>query len=102
MNKIYRHGEIGFREVQEIPKMAETKTNTIISGSHGHAHTFKGGQIFLLEKPTEYILGYFIAKNTTLFHPEHGINGKAKLTDGKYEIRRQVEFTPLGLIPVID
>jgi hypothetical protein len=102
MNKIYRHGEIGFLKVKSIPKMEETKTNTIISGSHGHAHTFKGGEIYLLKEPKDFTIGYFIAKGTTLFHLEHGVNGKAKLPDGKYEIRRQVEFTPQGLIPVKD
>ena len=100
--KIYRHGEIGFIKVSRIPKLAETKTNTIVTGSHGHAHTFKGGKIFLLEKPEQYVIGYFLTKDTTLFHEEHGKNGKAKLPDGKYEIRRQVEYTPEGLVPVID
>ncbi len=102
MNKIYRHGEIGFLKVRSIPKLPESKTNTIMSGSHGHAHTFNGGKLFLTESKDQYEVGYLEAENTTLLHPEHGKNGKAKLPDGKYKIIRQVEFTPQGLIPVID
>jgi hypothetical protein len=102
MNKIYRHGEIGFLKVRSIPKMEEDKTNTIMSGSHGHAHTFRGGKIYLLKEPKDFVIGYFEAKGTTLFHPEHGKNGKAKLPDGKYEIRRQVEYTPQGMVVVRD
>jgi hypothetical protein len=48
-----------------------------------------------------------VAKNTKLYHPEHGDKKvenlkEAKLPDGKYQIRRQVEKTHEGLRPVID
>lgn len=99
--KIYRHGEMGFVEVTKIPKLTESKTNTFATGSHGNNHTFKGGKIYLLEKPEQFIVGYFVAKDTKLFHPEHSPEG-CVLPNGKYEIRKQSEYTPSGLIPVID
>lgn len=99
--QIYRHGEIGFIKVSKIPKLTESKTNIFATGSHGNNHSFKGGKLFLLEKPEGQVIGYFSAKDTKLFHPEHSPNGCA-LPNGKYEIRKQNEFTPSGLIPVID
>ena len=102
MNKAYRHGEILFVETNNIPKLKESKTNIIASGSHGNNHTFKGGKIYLLDKLDGYVMGYLSAKNTKLFHPEHGNKKGEKLPDGKYEIRKQQEFTPSGLIPIID
>lgn len=72
-----------------------------MKGQTGNSHLFDNGSIFLKEV-NQYVFGYFKAKNTTLFHPEHGKDGKAKLPDGLYELRRQVEYTPNGLVPVID
>ncbi len=103
--KAYRHGDIAFVAIAEIPKDAKVKkTNVIIElGSGGNPHTFKGGKLY--EGSGEFVIGYFEAKNTTLFHKEHG-EGKglkeAKLPDGFYEIRKQVENTHAGMRPVID
>lgn len=99
---VWRHGESLFVKIEKPPtSLKETKTKSIIKGSHGHPHTFDNGKIYFVENDT-YIIGYFVAKNTTLFHEEHGKSGKAKLLDGIYEIRRSVEHTPEGLIPVLD
>ena len=49
--QIYRHGEIGFVKIPNVPKgLKETKTNEIVRGSHGNPHTFKGGSN-CLQKP---------------------------------------------------
>ena len=101
MTKIYRHGEIAFVKVAKIPKLPIAKSSTFATGSHGNHHTFKSGKMYLLEKPEQYVFGYFVAKNTKLFHPEHSPNG-CGLPNGKYEMRKQVEFTPAGFIHVID
>ena len=110
MNKCYRHGELCFLKIKAMPKgIKESKTNVIETGSHGNPHTFKGGKLYLLPKLEGHTMGYFRAKNTTLLHPEHGENrehknllGQAKLPNGNYQILKQQEFTPQGLVPVID
>lgn len=104
MTKAYRHGEIAFVEIEKLPDgLTKTETDTIVIGSHGNNHTYSGGELYLLEKLDGYTIGYFKAKNTVLRHPEHGDKkGEAILPDGLYEIRKQQEFTPEGLVPVID
>jgi hypothetical protein len=101
--KAFRHGEIMFVE-SKIPSLEESKTDTIIKGSNNNPHTFKGGKLYL-KSEGNYIIGYFQAKDTTLYHAEHG-EGKglkqAKLPDGDYEIRRAVEKVNEELIPVKD
>lgn len=102
--KAYRHGEIAFVYIKKLPtKLKKSNSKIIVQGSHGNAHSFYNGELYF--KQDGYILGYFKAKNTTLLHSEHGVGKnikKAKLPDGVYEIRKQLEFTPSGLIPVID
>ena len=97
----YRHGEICFVKVDSIPEGLEpTKTNIFAKGKTGNSHTFKGGEIYL-QNEGMYIIGYLKAKNTKLYHSEHSPEG-AKIPDGNYQLRRQVEHTPEGLKPVID
>lgn len=102
--KALRHGEIAFVAIKKLPdNLTKATTNIIVTGSHGNNHTFSGGSLYLLPKLEGYIMGYLVAENTTLYHPEHGDEkGEAKLPDGVYEIRKQQEFTPEGLVPVID
>jgi hypothetical protein len=103
MNKIYRHGEIGFLKISKLPTgIKQSKTNIVAKGNTGNSHTFSGGKIYLLDEPKDFVFGYFVAKDTILLHDEHGENGKAKLPNGTYELLRQQEHTPEGLIPVID
>jgi hypothetical protein len=101
-NKCWRHGEVAFCEIKKLPaKLKQADTKTIVRGSHGNSHSFDNGKLYF-KKDGEHIIGYFVAKNTTLFHAEHGKNGEAKLPDGVYEMRKQTEHTPAGLIPVVD
>ena len=100
--KCYRHGEICFLQIKSLPKgLKETKTNLIERGSHGHDHTLTGGKLYLLPELQDYTMGYLKADGTKLYHPEHSPKG-CKLPNGIYEIRKQKEFTPEGLIPVVD
>lgn len=69
-----------------------------MSGSHGHDHTINQGKIYL-KKVNDFVFGYLIAKDTEIQHEEHGNH---KIPDGVYELRGQQEYTPQGLIPVID
>lgn len=101
----YRHGEILLVKVDELPKGLEvSKSNIIMVGSHGNNHSIDTGKLYFT-KPTEgdFTFGYLVAKKTNLLHPEHKEkSGKCPIKDGVYKLIKQVEFTPEGLIPVID
>lgn len=106
--KVDRHGDLVFVPVKSIPKGLKKSTKTVLlqSGSSGNPHSFQGGTYYP-HVDGMYIIGYLVAKNTKLYHPEHGYKKvenlkEAKLPDGKYQIRRQVEKTHEGLRPVID
>jgi len=106
MKKAFRHGEIAFVKIDKLPDgLTNNKSKILMKGSHGHDHTFDKGEMYL-KKVNEFVFGYFVAKDTTLFHQEHGVGKgklkKAELPDGVYELRKQQEFTPDGLKPVID
>jgi hypothetical protein len=102
-NKIqcWGHGEIAFALIDELPKgLVETKTDVFAKGNTGNSHTFKGGKIYL-KNEGQYVTGYFHAKNTKLYHPEHSPKG-CVLPDGFYEIRRQSEFINGEMRVVVD
>lgn len=100
--KIWRHGELGFLKISKLPKgLKETKTNLLQKGSHGHDHTFINGKFYQYQDG--FTFGYLVAKDTSLLHPEHSPNvGEALLPNGYYQLIKQTEYTPSGLIPVID
>jgi hypothetical protein len=103
----YRHGDLCLVGVKSVPKSAKiANTKTLMTGSGGHAHTFDNGKHYVLEGD-DFIIGYLRAKDTKLYHIEHGKDvGKsfkeAKITDGVYELRRQVEYTNEGMRQVED
>lgn len=100
--KCYRHGEVLFKKIDKLSKgVKETKSNIIMQGSHGNNHTFDNGKMYL-QKESDFIFGYFKAKNTSLIHPEHSPKGEAKLPDGYYQLLKQQEWIADGLKPVID
>lgn len=106
MNKCFRHGEICFLKIDKLPEgLKDAKQNVFLVGSHGHSHGFDKGSIYL-KKEDEFVFGYFVAKETTLTHPEHGTGKgmlkKANLPDGIYQLRRGVEFINGEMKPVID
>lgn len=94
-----RQGDLVLKKIDKLPEGLElAKTLVMMRGSHGHDHYVDTGKIYF-KKENTYVIGYLVAKNSTLDHPEHG---GMKLTNGVYEIRKQQEFTPAGLVPVID
>lgn len=103
MKQAYRHGEILFVKIKSLPKgLEEVKTKEIVKGQTGNSHTFDKGKIYF-KNVDDNVFGYFVAKGTSLLHPEHSPNvGDAQIPNGIYELRKQVEFTPSGLQPVID
>lgn len=109
MNKTqcYRHGEICFELIDQLPEGLERSAQKeFLVGSHGHPHSFNNGEMYPKVEDA-YIFGYFVAKDTTLFHVEHGekkVGGSktVKLPDGIYRLRRQVEEVADELKQIID
>lgn len=101
--KNYRHGEIGLIGIKELPEgLEESKTKVLMVGSHNNSHTIDKGKIYL-KKEDDFVFGYLVAKDTSLLHPEHSPKvGDAKIEDGVYKLIKQNEFTPDGLVPIID
>lgn len=98
----YRHGEILLLKISELPTgLKVSNTNIIMTGSHGNDHSIDTGKLYF--KEDGFTFGYLVAKNTNLLHPEHKEkSGKCPIKDGIYQLIKQQEFTPEGLIPVID
>ena len=68
--KAYRHGEILLLKIDKLPEgLEESKTKTLMVGSHGNSHTIDMGKIYL-KKEDEFNFGYLVAENTNLLHPE--------------------------------
>ena len=107
MTQCYRHGEICFEKIKALPKgLTQSSQKELLVGSHGHPHSFDNGKLYL-KVEDEYVFGYFVAKDTMLFHVEHGdkeVGGTktAQLPNGTYRLRRQVEFVNDSLKQVID
>ena len=102
-NQIFRHGEVGLLKVSKLPKgLKEANTKIFMTGSHGNNHSIDNGKLYFVKEDT-YVFGYLVAKNTNLIHSEHkDKTGGAKIEDGIYQMLKQQEFTPNGLVPVID
>lgn len=98
----YRHGEILLLKVNKLPKgLAQSESKIIMVGSHGNNHSIDTGKLYFKEDGATF--GYLIAKNTKLFHPEHKeASGYCEIKDGIYQLIKQQEYTPDGLIHVID
>lgn len=106
--KAYRHGDLALTAIKELPKgLKKSKTKILMTGSGGNHHSINRGKVYF-KGVDDFIFGYLVAKNTVLFHPEHGkkVRGKAlkgaKVEDGIYELRKQVEHTHDGFVPVVD
>lgn len=107
MIKAFRHGEICFEKIEALPEGLKKSTQKeFLRGSHGNPHTFDKGT-FYPKVEDVYVFGYFTAKGTTLYHEDHGKKTKgrikeAKLPDGQYRLRRQVEHVNNELKQVVD
>jgi hypothetical protein len=99
--KAYRHGENLLLKVDSLPEnLTKSGSNIFMTGSHGNNHSLDNGELYLTGESPEY--GYLVASNTRLFHPEHGSKDGELIEDGIYKLIKQQEYTPDGLVPVID
>ena len=104
-----RHGDLAFIGIDKLPEGLKllSDSKVLMQGSGGHDHKYDNGE-FYPKKENDFIIGYFVAKETTLYHPDHGekVDGSelrtAKIPDGFYELRRQNEETNDGMKPVLD
>ena len=101
--KAYRHGEVVLAKIDTLPKgLTPSKETIFMTGSHGNHHAIDQGTLYF-KKEDNFVFGYLEAKNTSLLHPEHkDKSGLTKIEDGYYKLIKQQEYTPEGLIPVID
>lgn len=100
--KAYRHGEILLLSVEKLPKeITKSESKIIMTGSHSNDHSIDKGTLYFIEDGITF--GYLVAKDTSLLHPEHQEKGKpCPIKDGVYQLVKQQEYTPDGLVPVID
>lgn len=99
--KAYRHGENILLKVDILPEgLQKSTSNVFMKGSHGNNHSFDNGEFYKTKDDINY--GYLIADNTHLSHPEHGSKQGELIEDGIYKLIKQQEYTPEGLIPIID
>ena len=101
--KCYRHGEVILCKIDKLPKgLKASKEKVFMVGSHGNNHAIDNGTLYFKQEDN-FVFGYLKAKDTSLLHPEHkDKSGKAKIEDGFYELRKQSEYNPEGLVPVVD
>lgn len=105
----YRHGDLSLHQIEKLPEgLQEIATKKVLyTGRSNNNHSFDNGTFYPLKKG-DSIIGYFVAQDTTLSHPDHGRKIKrkklreARIEDGIYEVRRQKEITHAGMRPVED
>ena len=104
----YRHGDLALIQIDKLPKDLKKSTSKVLMrGSNNNPHTYDNGE-FYPKKENDFVFGYFVAKNTKLYHKEHGkkVKGKnlleAKIKDTIYQLRSQIEDTNAGMRPVQD
>jgi len=104
----YRHGDMALIGVKEVPNgLKKSDSKILMIGSGGNGHSFNNGE-FYPHKKDNFVFGYLVAKDTSLFHKEHGktVKGQelrvSKIKDGIYELRNQFEHTNAGMKKVVD
>lgn len=102
----YRHGDLVIKPIDKLLKnLKQTKTKTLMTGSGGNHHTIDRGKVYF-QNVNQFVFGYLVAKNTSLYHKDHGEKKEkikvAKIEDGIYEMRKQQEIRHSGMMPVSD
>lgn len=99
----YRHGDIALVGIDKLPEGLKVSMSKTIH-SKTQSHCFDTGKFY--PKKEAIVIGYFVADNTTLLHPEHGKGKKgqkmAKIKNGIYEVRVQQEIMHNEMKAVID
>jgi len=108
-----RHWDLALIGIEKLPEnLKKTNSKIIMKGNSGHNHTFDNWELYIISnsellQEDDFVFWYFITKNTTLSHEDHGdiiANNTriALIPDGIYELRKQKEYTPDWLKVVVD
>lgn len=103
----FRHGDVALIGVTELPEELGTKsTDNILYAGKTSAHRISGGVFYKMSADVN-VIGYLVAGDKcVLLHSDHGDGDRGKKTamilKGVYEVRRQVENTHEGMMPVVD
>ena len=88
--KLYRHGDLLLRQVDEIPESAtQLSTNIIAHGENGNTHKLHGShQVY--ETPDNQML-FTAEQDVSLKHQEHNT---LKISKGNYVVVHEREYNP--------
>ena len=86
--KLYRHGDLLLRQVDEIPESATPLSTSIIAhGENGNTHKLHGShQVY--ETPDKQIL-FTAEQDVSLKHQEHS---SLKIKEGNYVVVKELEY----------
>ena len=86
--KLYRHGDLLLRQVDEIPESAtQLSTNIIAHGENGNTHKLHGShQVY--ETPDNQML-FTAEQDVSLKHQEHNT---LKISKGNYVVVKELEY----------
>ncbi len=92
-----------------LPKGLQASSEKVIMrGSNNNPHSFDNG-VFYPHTEGQFGIGYFVSKNTTLYHRTHGCHevsadkkASKKIPDMVYLCKKQNEDTHDGMKPVLD
>src|SRR3990167_8048095 len=90
----YRHGDLALELLDKLPEgLTKIDTKVLMTGSQDNPHSINQGEVYF-KNENEFIFGYLVAKDTVLYHKEHGEGEakEAKIEDGIYCLRKQNEI----------
>ena len=88
--KLYRHGDLLLRQVDEIPESAQQlSTNIIAHGENGNTHKLHGShQVY---ETTDKQILFTANQDVSLKHQEHNT---LKISKGNYVVVHELEYNP--------
>jgi hypothetical protein len=97
--RIYRQGDLLFREVNKIPGgFADSRNPVILEGeATGHKHKLVGGVVFRASYHREMYIR--VENGGRIVHEEHAT---LVLPSGIYQVIRQREYSPYRNVNVTD
>jgi hypothetical protein len=98
---LYRHGDVLISKIEKIPQKAEKlDSNILVRGEiTGHSHQIQDPSTAQLYQHDGNIFLEVLAPIATIVHEEHN---PIELSEGKYQVWTQREYTPSRFIQVRD
>jgi hypothetical protein len=97
----YTQGDVFLEECEKIPNTAKPSNNLVLAEGEttGHKHVLQGKTIQVFREPGEGRVFVKTDVGTVLVHEEHA---PIQLKKGLFEVKRQAEYTPVGMRQVQD